>query len=178
MRVTENKLVPVAAGLFLACAAASAHADGPGGSYIQGAYADWDDFDDGFNIAGSFMVAPVVRIFGEFTNTDLEHLRIGAGYVFPMDNAEVELGASYHRFDVGPFDDDGIGVHVGGRVAITEEFRLAGKIEYVFLDDFDDETIVGIDAEFRFTPEFSIFAGFDFYDEADNLLKVGARFHF
>jgi hypothetical protein len=178
MRQIEKRATSVAAGVVLACAAAGAHADGPGGSYIQGAYANWDDFDDGFNIAGSFMAAPAVRLFGNYTNTDLDHLRLGAGWVLPVQGAEFELGASYHRFDIGDFDDDGFGIHAAARTAITEEFRVGGRIEYVFLDDFNDETIVGIDAEFRITPEFGVFAGFDFYDEADNLLKLGARFHF
>jgi hypothetical protein len=168
--------------------AGAAQAGGPGGSYIQGSYANWDDFEDGYNIAASFLATPQARIFGEWTDTDLQHLRVGAGWVFPMGHTapraaadpqnEFEIGATYQRFDVGPFDDDGFGIHGVARFALAPEFRLAGRVEYVFMDDFDDELIVGADAEFRFAPNFAAFASYDFFREADNLFKLGIRAHF
>jgi hypothetical protein len=178
MKGIEIKGIAVVAGLLLLVAGATTHAAERGGTYVQGAFADWDGFDDGFNIAGSFQVAPNVRLFGEYTNTDLEHWRLGAGYLVPMQGFELELGGTWQRFEVGNFDDDGIGVHGIARVGLTDQFWLSGRAEYVFLDDLDNETIFGADLEFRVTPEFGVFIGYDFFDNADNLLRLGARLHF
>jgi hypothetical protein len=179
MKRIESSLQALAAALVITVAAGAAHADGPGGSYIQGAYANWDDLDDGFNIAGSVMATPNLRLFADFTSTDLDQLRIGGGWTFPMaGETEIEVGASYQRFEIGRFDDDGVGIHGVVRFSPVPGFRIAGKLEYVILDDFNDETIIGIDAEFRFMPSVSGFASFDVYDEADNLFKLGVRLHF
>lgn len=178
-------------GVFLvagACAlglAGAAHAAGPGGSYIQGGYADWDDFDNGFNVGGSLMVGPTVRAFADYTDTDLEQLRIGGGLVVPMTSPlSLEVGGSYQNLEVGGrgrggLDDDGFGVHGIARFAVTPEFTLAGKLEYVFRDDIDDELVFGADADYRFMPQLSGFVSYDVYDEIDeDLLMVGARLHF
>jgi hypothetical protein len=186
MKQLDMKTIGACA-LLTICASA-AQAGGPGGSYIQGSYANWDGFDDGYNIAASFLATPQARIFGEWTDTDLQHLRVGAGWVFPLAPAtprtaadpqnEFELGATYQRFDVGPVDDDGFGIHGVVRFSLAPEFRLAGRAEYVFMNDFDDEIIVGADVEFRFAPNFAAFASFDYFREADNLFKLRVRAHF
>jgi hypothetical protein len=177
----------IVAGVFALGLTGHAHAAGPGGSYIQGAYADWDDADDGYNIGGSLAITPSVRLFADYTDTDLEQLRIGAGAVFPVSNlVNLEVGGSYQNLDAGGFgpgpgglDDDGIGIHGIGRFFVTPELTLAGKVEYVFRDDLEDEAVLGFDVDYRVLPALSAFLSYDIYDEIDNdLLMVGARLHF
>jgi len=160
----------------------AAHAVGPGGSYLQGAYADWEDADNGFNVGGSLMLTPTVRAFADYTDTDLEQFRVGGGLVFPMsDLLSLEVGGSYQNldFDAPGADDSGFGVHGIARLALTPQFSLAGKVEHVFRDDLDDEIVLGADADFRLNQQFSLFGSYEIYDELDeNLLLVGGRMHF
>lgn len=168
------------AGVIALGLAGAAHAGGPGGSYLQGAYADWDDADNGFNVGGSLMLGPSLRAFGDYTDTDLEQLRLGGGMVVPMASPlSLEVGGSYQRLEAGAFEDDGFGIHGIARFAATPEFTLAGKLEYVFRDDIDNELVFGFDGDYRFMPQLSAFVSYDIYDEIDeNLLMVGGRLHF
>lgn len=161
-------------------AGTAAHADGPVGNHVQAAYADWDDADSGFNLGVSYLLQPEIRLFLNYTDTDVDHLRIGAGKIFPMENnLSLGVGASYQNIDVGVADDNGIGLHGILRAEVMPELTLAGRLEYVLFDDFDIETIVGLDADYRFTNELSGFVSFDFFNELDNnLVKLGARLHF
>lgn len=184
MKVHSRVLVAAGA-CALGLAAGAAHAGGPGGSYVQGAYADWDDADDGFNAGGSLMISPSLRLFGDYTDTDLEQLRLGGGVILPMASPlGLEIGGSYQNLQVdnpgpGGLDDDGFGVHGIARLAATPEFTLAGKVEYVFRDDIDDELVYGVDADYRFLPQLSGFVSYEVYDEIDNdLFMAGARLHF
>lgn len=181
MRIHARVLA--AAGVIALGLAGTAHAGGPGGSYLQGAYADWDDADNGFNLGGSLMLTPSVRAFADYTDTDLEQFRIGGGAVIPMTNPlSLELGGSYQNLEFpgpGSPDDDGFGIHGIARFAATPELTLAGKVEYVFRDKLDDETVIGVDADYRFMSQLSIFGSYEMYDELDNdLLMVGGRLHF
>ncbi|MDA3872452.1 MAG: hypothetical protein PF795_00635 [Kiritimatiellae bacterium] len=180
MKITTTYLTPVIAGLMFLFAGTATYADGPVGNHIQAAYADWDDFDSGFNLGVSYLLQPEIRLFLNYTDTDLEHMRIGAGKIFQLENnLSLELGASYQNVDAGWADDDGIGLHAILRAEVSSELTLAGKLEYVLLDDIDNETIVGIDADYRFTNELSGFVSYDLFNELDNnLVKLGARLHF
>lgn len=178
-----NTWALAAAGVAALGLAGTAHAGGPGGSYLQGAYADWDDADNGFNLGGSLMVTPSVRAFADYTDTDLEQFRVGGGAIVPMTNPlSLEFGGSYQSLETsgpGGLDDDGFGIHGIARLAATPEFTLAGKAEYVFRDDLDDEMVFGVDADYRFTPQVSVFGSYEMYDEIDNdLIMVGGRLHF
>lgn len=160
--------------------AGPAHAAGPATNHLQGAYADWDDADNGFNVGGSLMIGPTLRGFADYTDTDLEQLRIGGGFLPPSAGPlSFELGGSYQKLEAAGLDDDGFGVHGIARFAATPEFTLSGKAEYVFRDEIDDELVFGIDADYRFMPQLSAFASYDVYDEIEeNLLMVGGRLHF
>lgn len=180
MKKNSPILPTLMATLIFLCAGNAVHADGPVDNHVQAAFADWDNFDSGFNLGVSYLLQPDVRLILNYTDTDLDHLRIGAGKIFPLENnLSLELGASYHNIDVGLADDNGIGLHGILRAELSTEFTLAGRLEYVLLDDFDNETIVGVDADYRFSNELSGFAGYEFFNELDNnLLKLGARLHF
>lgn len=173
----------LAAGLIAFGLAGTAQAAGPGGSYIQGAYADWDDADNGFNLGGSLMVTPSVRAFADYTDTDLEQLRIGGGAIVPMSGPlGLEIGGSYQSLETGGrggLDDDGFGFHGIARFAATPVFTLSGKAEYVLRDELDDDIVFGADADYRFTPQLSGFVSYEVYDEIDSdLMMAGARLHF
>lgn len=180
MKNTTTYITSLITGLMFLFAGTATYADGPVGNHIQAAYADWDDFDSGFNLGVNYMLQPDIRLFIAYTDTDLEYLRVGAGKLFSLENnLSLELGASYQNFDFGFVDDSGIGVHSILRAELTPEVNLAGRLEYVFFDDLDNEMIVGVDADYRFTNELSGFVSYDFFNEADNnLLKLGARLHF
>lgn len=183
VRSTGTVCRALAAGGVLALGlAGAAHAAGPGGSYLQGAYADWEDADNGFNGGGSLMLAPSVRAFADYTDTDIEQFRAGGGLVIPMTNPlSLEIGASYQRLEfAGPgADDDGFGVHGIARFAATPQITLSGKVEHVFRDKLDDEIVLGLDADIGLTDQLSVFSSYEIYDEIDeNLLMVGGRLHF
>jgi len=170
-----------AAGVLALGLSGAAHAVGPGGSYLQGAYADWEDADNGFNVGASMGLTPSIRAFADYTDTDLQQFRIGGGLLLPMtEPLELEVGGSYQNVEFdGPGDDSGLGVHGIARFNATPNFTLAGKFEYVFRDDLDDGTVIGVDADFRVTPQFSVFGSYEVYDELEeNLLLVGGRMNF
>lgn len=160
--------------------AGPAHAAGPATSHLQGAYADWDDADSGINFGGSLMIGPTLRGFADYTDTDLEQLRIGGGFLAPAAGPlSVEVGGSYQSLEAGGLDDDGFGIHGIARFAPTPQFTLSGKAEYVFRDEIDNELVFGVDADYRFMPQLSAFASYDLYEEIDeNLLMLGGRLHF
>lgn len=181
MRMNSKSVA--AAGVIALGLTGAAYAGGPGGSYIQGGYADWDDFDNGFNVGGSLMITPGARLFADYTDTDLEQLRAGAGVVIPMTNVlGFEVGGSYQRLEAdfpGGGDDDGFGAHGIARFSATPELTLSGKLEYVFRDDLEDEAVLGADLDYRFTPQLSAFASYEIFDELDNdLIMVGGRLNF
>jgi hypothetical protein len=72
-------------------------------------------------------------------------------------------------------DDDGIGIHGIGRFFVTPELTLAGKVEYVFRDDLEDEAVLGFDVDYRVLPALSAFLSYDIYDEIDNDLLMVAH---
>jgi hypothetical protein len=171
-----------AAGVLALGLAGTAQAAGTGGTYLQGAYADWEDADNGFNAGGSVMLAPNVRVFADYTDTDIQQLRAGGGLIVPMtDPLSLEFGGSYQNLDFdgpGP-DDDAFGIHGIARFAATPQFTLSGKVEHVFRDKLDDEFVLGVDADFGLTDQFSLFGSYETYDKLDeNLLLVGGRLHF
>jgi hypothetical protein len=183
VRSTGTVCRALAAGGVLALGlAGAAHAAGTGGSYLQGAYADWEDAGDGFNLGVSVMLAPNVRAFADYTDTDIEQLRAGGGLVVPMsDLLSLEIGGSYQNLDFAGrgADDDGFGVHGIARLAATSRFTLSGKVEHVFRDRLDDEIVLGVDADVGLTEQLSVFGSYETFDELDeNLLLVGGRLKF
>lgn len=161
----------------------AAHAvGGPGGSYLQGAYADWEDADNGFNAGGSLLLTPQVRAFADYTDTDVEQFRIGGGLLLPLASPlSLEIGGSYQslEFDGPVADDEGFGIHGVARISPMPDLTLAGKVEHVFRDDLKDEFVLGADADFRLTQRFSLFGSYEMYDELDeNLFLVGGRMNF
>ena len=182
MNKQQTNRLALAAGAALMLGAGTAVA-GPGGTYVQGAFADWDDNDSGSNVAGSVRIPGGIRFFADYTDTDVEYLRAGLGWQFgPPGPLGFELGLSYHDFSVdNGGGDDGIGVHGNVRLKPIPGLSFSARAEQVFMDEAeDDETIIGLDADWRVLPPFvSLFVSYDSFNEADNdLIKVGLRAHF
>lgn len=189
-KITQTGAV-LAGGLALMLGTGTALA-GPGGTYVQGAYADWDDLEDGQNVAASLRIPGGIRFFADYTDTDLEYTRAGLGWSFdPFGPVGFEIGATYQDFssDAGT-EVDGAGVHGNIRVTPLPGLRFGARAERAFLDDEDMvatgeyATIIGFDADWRVLPPFvSLFVSYDSFsfeeEQADNdLVKVGLRGHF
>ncbi|MCC5848030.1 MAG: hypothetical protein JJU29_08040 [Verrucomicrobia bacterium] len=176
----RTKLATFALPALLLLAIAPAQAANPGGTHAQVAFADWSDLDNGFNLAGSFKAQENLRLFASYTNTDLDHLRVGAGWLVPLEPGfDLEFGGSINYFDIGPVDDTGLGIHAIARITPIAELTVSGKLEYILLDDFDNETVLGIDVDYLFQDNISGFLNYSIYNEIDNnLILIGARLRF
>ncbi|MFU8822024.1 MAG: outer membrane beta-barrel protein [Gammaproteobacteria bacterium] len=140
--------------------------------------------------------------FGDINATesfDVERLRVGVGYAFPLSN----IGSIYGRlsYDRTEFDgslvntatpatiltnrdDDGLGVEVGALWAVTRAFQLQGQVRYSAVgevdarknDAFDDDYLFGVTGRWFFTPRLALQAGYE-TGEIDTW-NVGARLTF
>lgn len=188
-KITRTGAV-LAGGLALMMGSGAALA-GPGGTYVQGAFADWGDLEDGQNVAASLQIPGGIRFFADHTATDLEYTRAGLGWSFdPFGPVGFEIGATYQELtndEIAPaFEDDGIGFHGNVRVTPLPGLRFGGRVEQVALDESDEDvTIMGLDADWRVLPPFvSLFVSYDTFDsdsgnfDENDLVKVGLRGHF
>jgi|GEM_PF-3166609 len=181
MRVTSRHLSTLLPALLVIGLAPLVTAQGPAGTYLQAAFADWEDYDNGYSVSGSYLANEQVRFFAEYIDTDLEHLRAGGGYIFPLENnLSLELGGSYNEVETGFFDEEGFGVHGIARLETEQGLTLSGRLEELFFDELNNETVVGFGADYGLTSTTSVFAEYDLYlDEFNqNLFTVGARLHF
>ena len=182
---TKNRITAtvLAGGLALALTAGTAQA-GPGGSYVQLGYADWDDLDDGFAYSASLSTGLPLRLFVDYVDVDnganVTWFRAGGGWEFsitPM--VGLELGLSYHELDFDTDSDDGFGVHGNVRVKPIPPVTLSARLEQVFFDDFEDETILALDVGYNFIPMVGAYLSYTTFDEGDNdLIQLGARISF
>jgi hypothetical protein len=165
------------AGMIFTGISPSVFAAGPNGTYAEVAYADWDGFDNGIHLGLSLGITSRLRLFVDYTDTDLELIRFGAGWNLLLgDGVRLEIGGSGQRFDFGGVDDRGYGIHAILGVAPVPELSLSGKIERVNLDDRSDDTVLGLDLDYRITANLSLYGAYDRYDSLNqDLMKVGLR---
>ncbi len=174
----SNSILALLAASALLCAG-NALAANKAGTYVQGHYAEFDDSDnDGFGIAGSWMVREDIRLFGEYTTMEFSDMAVlGGGYrLFADDQWYFELGASYQDFDL---DDGGPAVHGLVDYEPIPDLTLTGKLEYLMYDEVDDQLVVGLGVDYAFTPEFSAF--FSYEEQTDisaNMGRLGVRYAF
>lgn len=144
-----------------------------------------DDFS-GIGLRGSVLVNPNVFIVGEYYTTSIDtgfgdfdrtDLAFGAGYRHPINQkADVYGKVEYVNVEVDPgFDDDGLKLEGGVRVAMSNRFELRGNLQYIDVGDAD--TVLEIGAEYDFMPQL---AGFFEIRESDEFggYFVGARYQF
>ena len=166
------------------------------GNYGQFHFADYDDFDTGFGLAGSYMFTPEIRGFAEFTGVDnsdfeLDRFVLGGGYtLIEQDIFQLELGGSFQNWDVTQpvpgtgdttsEDDNALGVFANTQFEVTREVVLGARAEYINFDDFGSDFGIGGNADIQVTDELSLFADVMFWrDDIDQtFLTLGARYNF
>lgn len=164
-------------------------------TYVELSY-DEIDFDvpgagdidgDGLTLSGSYELTDEWHVFASYGSSDLDFdidlddLRIGAGYVFPL-NDEVDIYGRVLYIDqdvdvpgFGDAGDDGLGLQGRIRARMTPELELEGGIQYI--DVGDNDTSLQIAARYHFTEDFSAGIGLTFGGDADGI-GINARFQF
>ncbi len=148
---------------------------------------DFDDADvDGDNIGArvSLSVTDQFHLFGGAAASDLDFgadattIQAGIGYNTAL-SPVIDLVAqvSYQRVDLDTpllnADDDGFGLGVTLRVALTDLVEFNGTIDYVDLDASGDNTSLGGAVLFNLTERFSLGLFGDFDDDASGYSLVG-----
>lgn len=165
-------------------------AEGLSYSYLEGSYASVD-FDgggnaDGFNLAGSFLVAPAVFVSGDYSmlsidgGGDFDIGNIGAAFrhaLTPTVDAFAGADLVFAKVKFGGASDDDTGYRIRGGVrAALGKAELNGGIAY--RDVFDDtSTIFSVGGVYNFTANIAGVAGADF-DSDSTAFKIGARYNF
>lgn len=155
-------------------------------NFVQATYGqvDFDDFNadgDNFGIGLSLAITDEFHLFGgaDFAdldfNVDATSYRAGLGYNTPISEMiDVVAQLSFQKIDVEvgqtSADDTGFGLGVGLRIAATDMIEINAGIEYVNLDDSDDNTALTGAALFNLTERFTVglVASFD-----DDVTQVG-----
>ena len=180
--------------LSLLASSATAAADGPDYSYIQGSYGqvEIDDVDvdgDGFGVSGSAALTEHFHLFGGYTTADmgsgvdLNQLEAGVGYNHPVsDTIDVVLSLAYLSAEVdvaglGSADDSGYGMGIGLRGMLTPEFEVNGELQYVDFGDGGDDTGFGAGFLYNFTQQFAAGASGDWTGDVSSY-QLNARFLF
>ena len=146
--------------LSLVASSATAVADGPDYSYIQGSYGqiEIDDVDvdgDGFGISGSAALTQHFHLFGGYTTADmgsgvdLNQLEAGIGYNHPVsDTVDVVLSLAYLSAEIdlaglGSVDDSGYGMGIRSkRFALYAE---NGIVRHLFVEAPGEFKVSGAD---------------------------------
>ncbi len=178
----------------------AAHAEGPSYSYADLAYVttDLDGVDeelDGFRLSGSVEVTDQVFLFGSYADqsaevfgvdVDATQFWLGGGYAWSFsDSADIYGKLGYTSVEVEAeslgqsvsADDDGLGLSVGLRGRVAQQFELEGALNYVDLSDSGDDTSLGVAGRWFFTEQFSAFAEGEFGDDVTSY-GVGMRWTF
>ncbi len=176
--------------------AASAYADGLNYTYIQASYGQVElddsviDVDgDAFGINGSFAVSDSIHLFGEYQtaeldfNVDLNLLEAGLGYRVPIsDTMDIVGRLAYVNIEVeppgGPSDDEnGYGIGVGLRGAMSDKIEWNGGLDYVDFSDSSGETRVSAGFLFNITETMTVGVKGTWWEDV-NIYQLGARWYF
>lgn len=144
-----------------------------------------DDFS-GIGLRGSVLVNPNVFITGSYYTTSVDtgfgdldrtDLAFGAGYRHPInEKSDVYGKVEYLNIEVDPnFDDDGLKLEGGVRVAMSNRFELRGNLQ--FIDVGDADTVLEIGAEYDFMPQLAGFFELRSSDDYGGYF-IGARYQF
>ena len=117
-------------------------------------------------------------------NSDTKETRFGGGYQSGTDKATLVVRVENYRLEVEPdtgsgVDESGIGIHIGGDLAVAENIGLFGDVGYLSLDNWDgNEFRLGVRGKVTDTAEayaawrkLSLDDAGDNYDLSD--LRVG-----
>jgi hypothetical protein len=181
-------------GIVLLLLAGPVLAEGISYNFVQLGYqrVELDDINldgDGFEIGGSVELNEYLFVLVDYSQAgfdfdiDLDQLQVGVGYHVGMSpttdliavlsyvQAEASLGG------LGSEDQDGFGVTLGARGAVTEKFELQGDVSYVDLGNGVDGTTFEIGGIYSFTEALAGTLKFDFEEDA-TVYAVGLRYYF
>jgi hypothetical protein len=160
------------------------------GRFLLDAELDGDGFEDdgdGFRFAGSYLVTPEVYVFGKYddvelddSEVDLSLLRIGAGYIHPLDatwDANVSLAYASIEADGpgGDEDDSGFELSGGVRGLVKPEIEVRAALNYLDIDDSDTYFTLG--ADYYFMPNVSAGIELDMGGDYETM-SIGAKYYF
>ncbi|MBX3705761.1 MAG: hypothetical protein KF911_03925 [Pseudomonadales bacterium] len=84
--------------------------------------------------------------------------------------------AAWVRVEVGPFEENGVGLFGGVRAMLSPQFELNGGMGYVDIDD-SDETSLDLGMVYNVTDMFAVSAGASIGDESTSY-GIGLRLYF
>jgi hypothetical protein len=160
------------------------------GRFLLDAELDGDGFEDdgdGFRFAGSYLVTPEIYVFGKYddvelddSEVDLSFLRIGAGYIYPLDatwDANVSLAYASVEADGpgGDEDDSGFELSGGVRGLVKPEIEVRAALNYLDIDDSDTYFTLG--ADYYFMPNVSAGIELDMGGDYETM-SIGAKYYF
>jgi len=144
---------------------------------------------DGLGIDGSFGITENLNIVGGYQTADFDSLVdadewfIGLGVHTPIsETLDVVGSVSYIdvEIDVLGFPvaaDDGFGLSVGLRAAVTSKVEVDAGISYVDLSDSGDDTGFGAGVLYNFTEMFSVGLSGDWDDDV-SIYSLSGRLYF
>ncbi|MCH8101432.1 MAG: outer membrane beta-barrel protein [Proteobacteria bacterium] len=162
--------------------------------FVSGSYGqiDIDDLDgdgDVFGLGLSIGIADNLHMFADYQGSDLDfgldvsEWSVGIGFNTPIsDVMDVVAQLSYEYVDLdvagfGGFDDDGYGLSIGLRAAMSESVEINAGISYIDLSDSGDNTT--LDAGFLFNVSETIALGVDgSWDDDVSIYRLTGRVYF
>jgi len=163
-------------------------------NFVTGSFGqvDVDDFNADGNVYGlglSIGIAENIHMFADYQGSDLDfgldvsEWSVGIGFNTPIsDVMDVVAQLSYENvdFDVpgfGGFDDDGYGLSVGLRAAMSEAVEIQAGLSYVDFSDSGDNTT--FDAGFLFNVSETIALGVSgSWDDDVSIYRLTGRVYF
>lgn len=175
----------------LMLSSATAMAEGPSYSYIQGLYQEVDvDFGgdadgDGFAVAGSVAINDSWYMFVDYASAefdlsiDFDRWAVGGGWHSAIsETTDWFVTASYVDAEISQggfgFSESGFGASVGVRSMVSPNLELAGTVGY---SDPEEETAVRAELWYTVTGNLALGAAASFGDDLDTL-GVGIRLYF
>lgn len=160
-------------------------------NYAELRYVDTELFDvdgDGFELGGSMELAQSVHIFGSFqtldfgSGIDASAFEVGGGYAMPLNNgADLVARLSYIDGEVdtpgGDADNSGFGFSAGARNMFTPKFEGRAFINYVDLDETDDEVSFELAGDYFLNEQVAVGASLELGDDV-TAWTVGGRWFF
>lgn len=163
-------------------------------NFVSGSFGqvDIDDVNvdgDVYGLGLSIGIAETFHLFADYQGSDRDFGRdvsewsVGVGYNTPIsDVIDVVAQLSYEYVDLdlrglGGFDDDGYGLSVGLRAAMSESVEIEAGISYVDFSDSGDNTT--FDAGFLFNLSETIALGVNgSWDDDVSIYRLTGRVYF
>jgi hypothetical protein len=145
---------------------------------------------DGFGLRGSVGISESFFMFGQYGDADYDagffdlgvtELRLGAGWHTPVnDSVDFVAALNWERTEVStPFgdgSDNGYGVKLGLRGALSDALELNGHLRYVDYGQGANDTLLGVGIVYSFNERVGLV--FDVEQGDSDLIGIGLRVGF